>query len=102
MVRMVDLSVLVAESDIVGDSPEDALLLRRMAIDARNYLSSHSWCPGITALHLGVGVGGVAAVFLASLDSPVEHQGDEQLWVVVGDLPPYTLLLMSFLRCVRF
>lgn len=72
--------------DVRGDSDEDTALLLKMAETARRYIQSFDWCPPIEAMYLGDGVGGIVAVFLVRFASKIAGT-DDQLWVVVGDLP---------------
>lgn len=61
--------------------------LRELAREAKNFLSSHKWCAGIRSQHLAWGIAGVVAVFFFRI-SPSMDDVDEELWVVVGDIPP--------------
>ena len=56
-----------------------------MLARAQSYLTSFHWCQGISERYVGVGIGGVLALFLFRLKDPGEV--DEWLWVVEGDLP---------------
>ncbi len=77
---------LIPESSIVGDDEDDTRLLRELASRARNYVGSFHWSVPVKDLYLGVGIGGVVAVFLIHFTKPVAET-DEYLWVVVGDVP---------------
>ncbi|MEO8068126.1 MAG: hypothetical protein ABI599_10580 [Flavobacteriales bacterium] len=81
-----DISRYQIESAIRGDSEEDTLLLRKMAVGARNYMSSFDWCSSELQLYLAYGVGGVVGVFIAELEKP-PNERDKFLWVIQGDLP---------------
>jgi hypothetical protein len=76
---------------IFGDDPADTKLLRGMADDARKYLEGHRWCARVTDLEFGDGVGGIVAVFLATIVA-AQPGVDERLWVIVGDVPPLYLV----------
>jgi hypothetical protein len=78
--------------DIVGDDDVDTALLLQMAKSARDYITSFDWCPPIKAIHLASGVGGIVAVFLFEFDRKIQGT-DDQLWVVVGDLPTAYLVV---------
>jgi len=83
----VELAWLRREHEIEGDSEDDTRLLGQMAGQARDYLDSFYWCQRVKRLYLGLGIGGVVAIFLVE----VEHDRPEVsdwLWVVIGDLPP--------------
>ena len=70
----------------MGDDDADTALLRAMAGSARDYISSFDWCPPIGACYLASGVGGIVAIFLFEFTDKIQDT-DEQLWVIVGDLP---------------
>jgi hypothetical protein len=61
--------------------------LQEMAREAHDFLASHSWCAEITNQHLAWGVAGVIAVFFFQISSGAVNV-DQELWVVVGDIPP--------------
>jgi hypothetical protein len=71
---------------IQGDSSDDTKLLKDMAINARDYISSFQWCPPIDRILLAYGVGGVVAVFLVEFSHPIQFS-DKALWVIDGDIP---------------
>ena len=58
---------------------------------AGDFLRSHSWCRSIVSGHLAWAVAGVLGVFLFRL-IPSHPDVDDQLWVIVGDLPPAHLV----------
>lgn len=76
---------------IRGEDDAETKQLEEMAEAARRYLGSQKWCRAVRRLLFGLGVGGVAAVFLAQIDA--ESSVDEWLWVVVGDLPSAYLVV---------
>ena len=71
--------------------PEDAKQLHGMADQARAFLERHPWCERIIDLEYGDGVGSIVGVFRATI-VPAEPGVDEQLWVIVGDVPPLYLV----------
>lgn len=83
----VDVSKMTPLDLIEGEDAEDAKLLKKMAIEARDFVSSHEWCEHVESLHLAYGVGGVVAVFLSQI-TPLADDADKWFWVIVGDLPP--------------
>jgi hypothetical protein len=87
-----DPNGLTAEDAIAGDDAEDTRLLRQMAVDARRYVESQTWCERVVGVHLGDGVGGIAAVFLVQL-LPSRPDADSKVWAVVGDIPPLYLVV---------
>jgi hypothetical protein len=74
------------EAMIAGDSRKETRALKRMAAEARRYISAFRWCPRISEIWLAYGIGGVIGLFLLKFEKPVNGT-DEFLWVVVGDLP---------------
>ena len=61
--------------------------VRALAEQARNFLASHEWCADIRSQHLALAISGVIGVFHFRI-RPALPDVDEDLWVVVGDLPP--------------
>jgi hypothetical protein len=80
-----DLDGFVLPDEFVGEDEEDTKLVRALAVDAESFLEQFEWCRGLRQLRVGVGIGGVLAVFLARIDP---DDAPEWIWVVVGDLPP--------------
>ena len=78
--------------DIRGDDVEDTALLRAMAEEASDYVTSQKWCPVLTNQYLAFGFGGVVAVFLFEFAKKIQGT-DDKLWVVVGDLPSAYLVV---------
>src|SRR5437763_5201194 len=87
----VDLRKLAPVTKIRGDDRQDTELLKEMLSEAEGYLSGFDWCESIAESYLGIGIGGVVAVFLFRI-VPRRNAIDEWLWVVVGDLPPAYLV----------
>lgn len=73
--------------DIQGDDKEDTALLRQMVSQAESYIRSFKWSPPIERIYLASGIGGIFALFLVRFARPVAGAEDQELWVVVGDLP---------------
>ena len=69
-----------------SDDAEEAALIQGMADKAREYIQAYEWCPPITRMSLGDGVGGVIALFRVEFARAIEDT-DRELWVVVGDVP---------------
>lgn len=84
---MIDRAGFQRLPDITGDDAEDTRLLREMAQEARDYITSHSWCPPQKDMFLACGVGGVIALFLVEFTEKIGGSPDDSLWLVVGDLP---------------
>ena len=84
---MIDRTRFQRLPEIKGDDDEDTRLLREMAQEARDYITSHSWCPPQKDMFLACGVGGVIALFLVEFTEKIAGSPDDALWLVVGDLP---------------
>jgi hypothetical protein len=84
---IIDTSGFDAAATAIGDDDEDTAHLQAMHEDALRYIQSHEWAEPIRETYLAFGVGKVIAVFLFDFLEPVAGL-DQQLWVVVGDLPP--------------
>jgi hypothetical protein len=86
-----DFTQVVPVDQMRGDDDEDTALLKSMATEAREYLSSFAWCSRILRQWFGTGVGGVVAVFLFELESSNDDV-PPFVWIVVGDVPPAYLV----------
>ena len=80
--------------NLVGADEDDTNALREMAKSAREYISSFTWCPPIEDMYLAYGVGGIVGIFLFEFSEKIRGTDDE-LWVVVGDLPSAYLVVES-------
>jgi len=68
--------------------PEEAGLLRGLAVQALDYIQGFGWGPPLRQVLLARGVGGMFGLFLVRFTEPAGGVDDE-LWVVSGDdLPP--------------
>lgn len=83
---------LVPSEEMSGDSKKDTLLLKEMAVEARDFLLSFEWCRRVRRSWFGWGVGGVCAVFFFEIEAR-SKKIDKWLWVIVGDLPPAYLVV---------
>lgn len=83
---------LVPVEEMRGDDLQDTHLLNEMLEHATNFIRGFEWSGEIRRRWLGLGVGGVVAVFLFEL-APSSSEVDTRLWVVAGDLPPAYLVL---------
>jgi len=90
--RAIDTSNLIPEAEIRGEDTAETAELKSMLQEAKDYVASFGWAPPVTEAHMGIGIGGVVAVFLLRLAEPVGEEGDRHLWVIVGDLPPAYLV----------
>jgi hypothetical protein len=73
--------------EISGEHDEDTELLKQLAGEAEAYVQSFKWCPPIEQTYLAFGVGGIIGLFLVRFARPIGGFEDQELWVVVGDLP---------------
>jgi hypothetical protein len=64
-----------------------------MGSEARRYLRSFKWAPEIQSQTLWFGVGDVIAVFSFTFATAIDRTKDDELWVVVGDLPAAYLVV---------
>jgi hypothetical protein len=72
---------------MAGDGEEDTALLQAMLQEAKNYISSFSWCESIRNSYFAGGVGKIFAIFLFNISS-LRTDVDKWMWIVVGDVPP--------------
>ncbi len=84
--EIVDTSSLVPAPFIDGEDDEETSQLAEMFQEAKSYIESFEWAPPIKNVWLGLGVGGVVAVFLFQFEEPIQGR-DDMLWVICGDLP---------------
>jgi hypothetical protein len=73
----------------VPDPEEDAALHER-EMEARRYIASFPWAKPIQDIELAIGFSGIIVLFLVRFAEPIAWPSgeiDEELWVVVGDLP---------------
>jgi hypothetical protein len=63
--------------------------------EAREFLLAHSWCRTVRSLSLRKWVEGILALFYAEIEPEPGSGADEAVWVIVGDLPPAYLDVLS-------
>lgn len=78
---------LVAENEGYDDLANETVLLERMRESAEAYIRSFHWAPPIKEMVLAFGASEILALYLVKFEQPIDSMGDEELWVVVGDLP---------------
>jgi len=79
---------------MAGEDDIETAMLVAMAEEAQAFLTNYNWCEEIQALYFGDGIGGVFAVFFAHI-KPARPEVDENLWIVVGDIPSAYLVTDS-------
>lgn len=85
----IDTKLMMAVEDISDVDPIEVRILKKRAVDAEDHLLSFNWCTSVKKLWFAGGFSSVA-VFFAQIES-VNY--DENLWVIVGDLPPAHLVI---------
>jgi len=86
-----DLTSVVPIVQMRGENEEETRGLALMFQEAKEFLSSFTWCERIEESFFGFGYAGIVAVFLFRI-VPTRPRIDDWLWVVVGDLPPAYLV----------
>ncbi len=83
---------LTPANSIVGGDEQDTILLRKMAEEAKRYISCFAWCKVVLDSYFGGGVGGIFAVFFFHI-RPARPDVEPWIWIIVGDIPPAYLPL---------
>ncbi|MDP3173057.1 MAG: hypothetical protein Q8M88_01315 [Phenylobacterium sp.] len=78
---------LVTEDGSYDDLAKETVLLERMRERAESYVRAFPWAPPIKAMLLAFGASEILALYLVRFEHAIEDTGDEELWVLVGDLP---------------
>lgn len=86
-----DMSKVVPLADAIREATDEASELKALAQRAREYVTSFQWCAGVREMYSGIAVPGVIGVFLMRI-KPRGTGVDDELWVVVGDIPPAYLV----------
>lgn len=87
----IDTVSMVPSEDVHHEDAKERRLLRERAEEARSFMATFRWCRSIRKLWFAGGFSHVA-VFLCELENSAEP-ADDQLWIVVGDLPPAYLVV---------
>jgi hypothetical protein len=88
----IDINKMKPVDLIEGEDALDTKLLKEMAIEARDFISSQEWCEQVDQQYLAFGIGGIVATFLVQI-TPRSEDVDTLLWVIVGDLPPACIVV---------
>jgi len=83
---MIDLCQFTDVEDIVGEDEVETRQLRTLAEVATAFVERFRWCRSIRKRRFAFGVADIVGVFLFEID-PASEAIDNELWVVVGDLP---------------
>jgi hypothetical protein len=88
--KTVDTSRFPVGRDIDYESKAELERLALLRHEAEQFLRGFRWTPPIAELTLAFGVAPIAALFLARFERgiPGEGNGDTEVWVMVGNLPP--------------
>jgi hypothetical protein len=70
-----------------GGNAEETALLLPMAERALGYIRGFHWAPPVQDLYLAFGIGKIIALFLVRFERAIEGNVEDELWVVVGDMP---------------
>jgi hypothetical protein len=90
----IDINKMKPVDLIEGEDALDTRLLKEMATEARDFISSHDWCEQVDQQYLAFGIGGVVAAFLVQI-TPGSEDVDTFLWVIVGNLPPAYIVALD-------
>ena len=88
-----DTSSLVPLGQIQGEDASETSQLESMFREAAEYIESHHWARPVAEAYMGIGIGGVLAVWLLRFAEKVGDDADEYLWVINGDLPSAYLVI---------
>ncbi len=91
---MVDKEKLTNIGDLARSTMEGRKELAELALEAMEFLQWHRWCKSVQHAYLDRGWPGVLAVFYFEIETST-RMADNDLWVVVGDLPPAYLDVAS-------
>jgi len=69
--------------------------LKGFVREAQEFLLAHSWCRTVRSLSPRKWMEGIFALFYAEIEPEPESGADEVVWVIVGDLPPAYLDVLS-------
>lgn len=90
MTNPIDTSSFQFGVPVDEDAEVERPLLDTLAGEARAFVESRTWAPPISELLLAFGIGGVIGLFLVRFEHGITSgggQGDDEIWVVVGDMP---------------
>ena len=85
MTEHVDRSKVRRIAEMHGEDEAETSELEQLLREARAYLGSFAWCDAIEEEYFGIGIVPIVGVFLFRIRP--KGDGDDWLWVIVGDLP---------------
>lgn len=83
---------LVSVARMQGEDDRESRLLREMSVEARQYVSSFTWCGPVLDSYFAGGVGGIFAIFFFHIQ-PSRRGVSPWTWIMVGDIPSAYLAL---------
>lgn len=86
-----DKSRMIRAADLVGEDKSETSELKALVDQAKRFLIGFDWCSEVEEVYSGIAVPGVIGVFLMQI-VPAFQDVDDQLWAVVGDVPPAYLV----------
>jgi len=89
-----DYAGLIKIEDLPTSDVEDAAGLAELGREAEDFLMWHQWCGAVRQGYLDYGIYGILALFYFEIE-PASPNADDNLWVIVGDVPPAYLDLES-------
>lgn len=89
-----DYADLIKIEDLPNSGVEDAAGLVKLGQEAENFLMWHQWCGAVRQGYLDYDWYGILALFYFEIE-PASPNADNNLWVIVGDVPPAYLDLES-------
>lgn len=90
------IDYLISEHKLANECGDDAPVLLKMVARAKDYIAQFHWSPNITEAFVGYALDWIVAAVLIKFEKAIESgQADEQLWVIVGDLPSAYLVVDS-------
>jgi hypothetical protein len=87
----IDKTKLAPVTKLVGEDAEETRELEALVAKAKEFIMTFDWNADIREIFSGIAVPGVVGVFLVWI-VPRSANVDDELWVVVGDVPPAYLV----------
>jgi hypothetical protein len=84
---MIDTTKMVRLGELAASEVDDSEELEQYGREATAFLQSHKWCGSIRQKYFDRGWAGILGIFYFKIE-PASAAVDDEVWVVVGDLPP--------------